>query len=80
MQDQQLENVKVEVEGELYNVLGYIACPMLCYNKPGTSYTLLELPEDPSDVSIFHISASRDTHNFIYGHHVIQTTPYMDIT
>eukprot|EP00116_Pleurobrachia_bachei_P009104 sb/3469366/ len=51
-EDQQLENVKVEVEGELYNVLGYIACPMLCYNKPGTSYTLLELPEDPSDVSI----------------------------
>ena len=54
LQDQQLENVKVEVEGELYNVLGYIACPMLCYNKPGTAYTLLELPEDPSDVSITH--------------------------
>jgi len=51
LNDQLLENVKVEVEGEDYTVLGHIPCPSLPYNEPGTSYTLLELPEEPTDVA-----------------------------
>ena len=51
LNDQQLENVTVEVEGENYTVLGYVPCPLLVFNAPGTCYTLLQLPEDPADVA-----------------------------
>ena len=37
LNDQLLENVKVEVEGEDYTVLGHIPCPSLPYNQPGAS-------------------------------------------
>lgn len=52
LNDQVLERVTVEVEaGEGFEVVKQIACPSLPYNKPGTTYTLLHLPEDPTAVT-----------------------------
>ncbi|XP_076448175.1 coatomer subunit gamma-2-like [Babylonia areolata] len=52
LNDQVLEQVTVEVEaGEGFEVVKQIACPSLPYNKPGTTYTLLRLPDDPTAVT-----------------------------
>ena len=50
LNDQILENVKVEMEpsdGE-FEVVTYVPRSSLPYNTPGTSYTLVKLPEDAS--------------------------------
>lgn len=50
LNDQVLENVRVEVEpsdGE-FEIVNHIPCPLLPYNQPGTTYTLVKLPEDPT--------------------------------
>ncbi|XP_057341774.1 coatomer subunit gamma [Microplitis mediator] len=42
-----LENVSVAVEApEGYTLIGEISCPKLAYNEPGTTYTILQFPED----------------------------------
>ncbi|XP_072181586.1 coatomer subunit gamma-2-like [Diadema setosum] len=52
LNDQQLENVTVQMESsEDFEVVGYIPAPILKYNQPGTTYTIVQLPEDSSDVS-----------------------------
>ena len=50
LNDQILENVKVEMEpsdGE-FEVVTYVPRSSLPYNTPGTTYTLVKLPEDAS--------------------------------
>jgi len=52
LNDQLLENVTVEVEpAEGFEVSKNIPCPSLPYNKPGTTYTLLRLPAEPTSVT-----------------------------
>ncbi|VDN39623.1 unnamed protein product [Dibothriocephalus latus] len=52
MEDQLLENVYVELESEDedYEVLQTIPCPNLEYNKPGSVYVIVELPETVSSL------------------------------
>jgi coatomer protein complex subunit gamma len=33
---------------EGFDVMKNIPCPSLPYNKPGTTYTMVRLPEDPT--------------------------------
>ncbi|XP_055881795.1 coatomer subunit gamma-2-like isoform X1 [Biomphalaria glabrata] len=58
LNDQQLERVTVEMEpAEGFEVIKYIPCPLLTYNKPGTTYTLVRLPSEPTqDTSRKHLS------------------------
>ncbi|XP_059169133.1 coatomer subunit gamma-2-like [Physella acuta] len=52
LNDQLLEKVFVEMEpAEGFEVLKYINCPSLPYNKPGTTYTLVRLPTEPTQVT-----------------------------
>ncbi|KAI8763960.1 coatomer subunit gamma-2 [Biomphalaria glabrata] len=52
LNDQQLERVTVEMEpAEGFEVIKYIPCPLLTYNKPGTTYTLVRLPSEPTQVT-----------------------------
>ncbi|XP_078340160.1 coatomer subunit gamma-2-like [Crassostrea virginica] len=47
LNDQVLERVTVQMDpAEGFDVLKSIPCPSLPYNKPGTTYTLVRLPED----------------------------------
>ncbi|CAG0888508.1 unnamed protein product [Cyprideis torosa] len=47
LNDQLLENVRVEVEpSEGFNIFGEQPCERLEYNIPGTVYTLVSLPDD----------------------------------
>ena len=50
LNDQILEDVKVEMEpsDSDFEVVAYIPRPSLPYNTPGTTYTLIKLPEDAS--------------------------------
>ena len=50
LNDQILENVKVEMEPSDpdFEVVCYVPRPSLPYNSPGTTYTLIKLPEDAS--------------------------------
>lgn len=50
LNDQILEDVKVEMEpsDSDFEVVSYIPRPSLPYNTPGTTYTLIKLPEDAS--------------------------------
>ena len=50
LNDQILENVKVEMDpsDSDFEVVCYIPRPSLPYNTPGTTYTLVKLPEDAS--------------------------------
>ena len=42
-----MERVTVQMDpAEGFDVLKSIPCPSLPYNKPGTTYTLVRLPED----------------------------------
>ncbi|XP_031562648.1 coatomer subunit gamma-2-like [Actinia tenebrosa] len=53
LNDQVLENVRVEVEpsdGE-FEIVTQIPYPLLSYNQPGTTYTLIKLPDDPTSVA-----------------------------
>ncbi|XP_054751910.2 coatomer subunit gamma-2-like [Lytechinus pictus] len=52
LNDQQLENVTVQMESaEGFEVQQYIPAPVLKYNQPGTTYTVVQMPDDTSDVS-----------------------------
>lgn len=52
LNDQVLEKVTVSMEpSEGFEVLKCIPCPSLPYDTPGTTYTLVRLPEDPTAVT-----------------------------
>ncbi|XP_015762812.1 PREDICTED: coatomer subunit gamma-2-like [Acropora digitifera] len=53
LNDQILENVKVEMEPAEadFEVVCYVPRPSLAYNAPGTTYTLVKLPDDASSVT-----------------------------
>lgn len=47
LNDQILERVTVQMENaEDFEVLKCVPCPSLPYDTPGTTYTLVKLPED----------------------------------
>lgn len=50
LNDQILENVKVEMEPSEadFEVVCYVPRPSLAYNAAGTTYTLVKLPDDAS--------------------------------
>lgn len=49
LNDQVLEKVTVGMEpGDGFEVIKYIPCASLPYDTPGTTYTLVRLPEDPT--------------------------------
>ena len=50
LNDQILENVKVEMEPSEadFAVVCYVPRSSLAYNAPGTTYTLVKLPDDAS--------------------------------
>lgn len=49
LNDQILENVTVHMENnDGFEPLRTIAAATLPYDKPGTTYTLVQLPEDPT--------------------------------
>ena len=49
LDDQILEDVTVEMEtGDDFQVEDSIPCPKLVYNVPGTTYTCVRIPEDPT--------------------------------
>ncbi|CAB4008575.1 coatomer subunit gamma-2-like [Paramuricea clavata] len=53
LNDQVLEDVTVDMEvseGE-YEILKTIACPSLPYNTPGTTYALVKIPDDQTEVT-----------------------------
>ena len=53
LNDQVLERVTVDMEAaDGFEVVKQIACSSLRYNKPGTTYTLARLPEDPTTGSL----------------------------
>eukprot|EP00795_Rhopilema_esculentum_P002377 gene2377-18020_t len=52
LDDQILEDVTVEMEtGDDFQVETSIPCPKLVYNVPGTTYTCVRIPEDPTSVT-----------------------------
>jgi coatomer protein complex subunit gamma len=52
LNDQLLENVLVQMENaDGFEVIRTIPAPSLPYGKPGTTYTLVNLPSDPTQVS-----------------------------
>lgn len=52
LDDQVLERVTVDMEaGEGFEVVKQVACTSLPYNKPGSTYTLMRLPEEPTSVT-----------------------------
>ncbi|XP_071960744.1 coatomer subunit gamma-2-like [Antedon mediterranea] len=52
LNDQQLENVTVAMEpSDDFEVISHVPIPCLKYNQPGTTYTLVKIPEDPMSVS-----------------------------
>ncbi len=49
LNDQILENVTVQMDtADGFEVIKYIPCPSLPYDKPGTTYTICALPDDPT--------------------------------
>ena len=56
LNDQLLEDVEVQVEGDGWDTLATISCPSLQYGQQETCYTLLAIPEDIlSSTGKFHI-------------------------
>lgn len=52
LNDQILTNVTVLLEtGDEADVLAYVPCPKLVYGTPGTTYTLVQFSDDPTQVS-----------------------------
>ncbi|KAK7102060.1 coatomer subunit gamma-2-like [Littorina saxatilis] len=52
LNDQVLDRVTVDMEAaDGFEVVKQIPCPSLPYNKPGSTYTLVHLPEDPTSVT-----------------------------
>ena len=49
LNDQILENVTVQMDtADGFEVIKYLPCPSLPYDKPGTTYTICALPDDPT--------------------------------
>ena len=49
LNDQILENVTVQLESaDGFEVLRCLPAPSLPYDKPGTAYTVVGMPEDPT--------------------------------
>ena len=60
LNDQLLEHVTVDMEAaEGFEMVKQIACPSLRYNKPGTTYTLARLPDDPTAGSVESVTVNR---------------------
>lgn len=54
LNDQVLEKVTVAMEpSDGFDVLKYIPCPSLPYDTPGTTYTLVRMPEDDPTMGEF---------------------------
>lgn len=52
LNDQVLENVTVQMESaDGFEVVRYVPAPKLPYDQPGTCYTLVSLPDDPTAVT-----------------------------
>ncbi|XP_067684314.1 coatomer subunit gamma-2-like [Haliotis asinina] len=52
LNDQVLENATVQMDPvDGFEVMKYIACSSLPYNKTGTTYTLVRLPQEPTQVT-----------------------------
>lgn len=52
LNDQLLENLSIRVEtSDAYEIISYKACASLPYNVLGRTYTLVKIPEDPTQVS-----------------------------
>lgn len=52
LNDQLLENVVIKLEtSDAYEVISYKPCQSLAYNIPGVAYTLIKIPDDPTQVS-----------------------------
>lgn len=52
LNDQVLENVTVQMENnDDFEVIRTIPAPSLPYDKPGTAYTVVRLPDDPTQVT-----------------------------
>ncbi len=48
LNDQVLENVTVHMESpDDFEIINYVPAPSLPYDKPGITYTLVRLPDDP---------------------------------
>ena len=53
LNDQLLEKVVIKMEtSDGYEVISYKTCPKLAYNAPGIAYTLVRIPEDPTQGKI----------------------------
>jgi coatomer protein complex subunit gamma len=49
LNDQLLEKVSIKMETtDAYEIISYKNCPKLAYNTPGVAYTLVRIPEDPT--------------------------------
>jgi coatomer subunit gamma len=49
LNDQLLEKVVIKMEtSDGYEVISYKPCAKLAYNTPGIAYTLVRIPEDPT--------------------------------
>jgi coatomer protein complex subunit gamma len=49
LNDQLLEKVSVKLDSsDGYEIISYKSCAKLAYNAPGTCYTLVKIPDDPS--------------------------------
>ena len=54
LNDQLLEKVTVRMEtSDGYEVISYKTCNKLAYNAPGVSYSLVRIPEDPTQGKCF---------------------------
>jgi len=52
LSDQQLEHVTVQMEtADGFEIVKYIPVTVLAYEKPGTTYTVVHVPEDPTQVT-----------------------------
>ena len=68
LDDQILENVTIEMESsEDFDIETVIPCPQLVYNAPGTTYTCVRIPSDPTS-GLRNINADLFTHHFVSFH------------
>lgn len=66
MNDHLLDNVTVTMEpdGENWTLVGQIPCPRLAYNQLGETYTIYELPEDPTEGELIFLKIAITFANF----------------
>ena len=66
LNDQILENVTVQMDtSDEFEVVCHIPCPKLPYNVPGTTYTCVAVPEDPTAGKSFVSQLLTDCYLFI---------------